>query len=417
MLRVVVLLANRSLESHSEHALRGVGPISVARPHPRWWWYTHVKSARQVFLLLLGLALVSCTQPATNFSQFPGFATYFATHPARHVPPTPDEQRLLERHRPRFFLPPQHAGLIDFYSDYIASGTLYGADGTLLADQVTPGALNVYKTEPRVYFVHRPAPPRLTQPVVYARIERDVVDLAQFGQREFVFLTYNAVFRHSGLPASITGWRAMVLAAFASLDDWHQLDHYTAATVVLDETFHPVALVLQQHNYTHTYVFGRDLVLPADGHVLIDVAIRSNELYPHVSHRATRRAVRFLSPAAMRYLLGFGARPAMAADDVTDGQNEAAYTLGFLPPDDAFYTFQGFLGERRRLPGRAGPPGADYNISPTLKPWGIQVLVGFFREGDREELGRLEATYARTGNPLDFVRVQAPVFGAVLHRD
>jgi len=119
----------------------------------------------------------------------------------------------------------------------------------------------------------------------------------------------------------------------------------------------------------------------------------------------------------MRYLLGFGARPTMAADDVTDGQNEAAYTLGFLPPDAAFYTFQGFLGERRRLPGRDGPPGADYNISPTLKPWGIQVLVGFFREGDREELGRFEATYARTGNPLDFVRVQAPVFGAALHRD
>ncbi len=290
-----------------------------------------MKSAHQVFLLLLGLALASCAQPATNFSQFPGFAAYFATHPARHVPPTPDEQRLLERHRPRFFLPPQHAGLIDFYGDYIASGKLYAVDGTLLADQVTPGVLNASKTEPRVYFVHRSAPARLTQPVVYGRIEHDVVDLAQFGQREFVFLTYNAVFRHSGLPASVTGWRAMVLAIFASLDDWHQLDHYTAATVVLDETLHPVALVLQQHNYTHTYVFGRDLVLPADGRVLIDVAIRSNELYPHVSHRATRRAVRFLSPAAMRYLLGFGARPTMAADDVTDGQNETVYTLGFLP--------------------------------------------------------------------------------------
>ena len=29
----------------------------------------------------------------------------------------------------------------------------------------------------------------------------------------------------------------------------------------------------------------------------------------------------------------------------------------------------------------------------------------------------IEATYARTGNPLDFVHVQAPVFGAALHRD
>ena len=141
-----------------------------------------MKSVCRVFLFLLGLTLASCAQPATNFSQFPGFAAYFATHPARQAPPTPDEQRLLERHRPRFFLPPQHAGLIDFYDDYIASGKLYAADGTVLADQVTPGVLNAYKTEPRVYFVHRPAPARRTQPVVYARIERDVVDLAQFGR-------------------------------------------------------------------------------------------------------------------------------------------------------------------------------------------------------------------------------------------
>ena len=42
-----------------------------------------MKSARQVLLLLLGLALANCAQPATNFSQFPGFAAYFATHPAR----------------------------------------------------------------------------------------------------------------------------------------------------------------------------------------------------------------------------------------------------------------------------------------------------------------------------------------------
>jgi hypothetical protein len=30
------------------------------------------------------------------------------------------------------------------------------------------------------------------------------------------------------LPAGVTGLRALLLAAGGDLDDWHQLDHYTA---------------------------------------------------------------------------------------------------------------------------------------------------------------------------------------------
>lgn len=366
------------------------------------------------WLTILGLLLGHCGHSDTNFSQVPAFQAYYAAYPARHALPDLDAQRLLARHRPRFFLPPRHAGLIDFYGDYMASGTLYAADGTVLSTRVTQQELNHYKTDPRVWFRHRP--PGTTPPpaVVYGRLERDTVDLGSAGTRTLTFLTYHAVFRLSGVPASITGWRAACLALFGSLDDWHQLDHYTAVTVVLEEVQRPVALVLQQHNYTRTYLFGRDVAFPDDGRVVVDVAIRSNELFPHASARTTRRAVRFLTPAAMRYLLGFGRRPLMAADDITDGRHEAAYTLHFLPPDDAFYTFQGFLGARRRLPGRDGPPGADYNTWPTLKPWGRQVLVGFFREGDPADLARFEATYARTADPMDFVRAQAPIFGAAL---
>ena len=365
---------------------------------------------------LLGLVLTGCAPRATNFSQHPGFAAFYTMHPAQHTLPDTDEWHLLERYKPRFFLPPGHAGLIDFYGDYIASGRLYAGDGRLLARQVTPSVLNAHKTDPRVGFVHTPSSARSAQPVVYGRIERAEVDLGAFGKPTLLFLTYHAVFRHSGLPASVSGWWALALGLVANLEDWHQLDHYTSATIVLEQTHAPLALMLQQHNYTRTYVFGRDIALPDDGRALLDVAIRSNELYPHMVRKTTRRAVRFVSPEAMRYLLGFGPRPWIAADDLTDGQDEAPYTLGCLPPDDAFYTFQGFLGARRRLPGRDGPPGADYNIWPALKPWGPQMLVGFFREGDREDLARFEATYARTENPLDFVRVQAPVFGAALPR-
>ena len=56
--------------------------------------------------------------------------------------------------------------------------------------------------------------------------------------------------------------------------------------------------------------------LPADGAPMIDVAIRSNELYRHVEGRV-RAAVRFLGEAGMRYMLGGEARPTLSADDVT----------------------------------------------------------------------------------------------------
>jgi hypothetical protein len=74
-------------------------------------------------LVVLAL-LASCPLPETNFSQWPGFAEYFAQRPPSVTLPSEQERVLLERHRPRFFLPPAHAGMIDFYGDYVARGEL-----------------------------------------------------------------------------------------------------------------------------------------------------------------------------------------------------------------------------------------------------------------------------------------------------
>lgn len=364
--------------------------------------------------LLLGIALGGCTGSDTNFSQYQGFAEYFTAHPPRRQSPTVEERVLLAQYRPRFLLPPGHAGLVDFYRDYIAEGTLYDGEGEPIAGHVTPEILNAHKREPNVRFVHRPDFAKPTSAVVYGRIDHDTVDLGKVGRMPFTFLSYHAVFRASGLPAGFNGWRAAALGLIADLDDWHQLDHYTAATLALDKTLKPVALMLQQHNYHHTYVFGKDLALPADGRPLVDVAIRSNELYPHRAGRSVRPAVRFLDPQALRYLMGFADEPTVAAPDITEGVNEAEYRLEFLPPDDAFYTFQGFLGERRALPGRDGPPGADYNTLPELKPLGLQLLAGFWRENDGDDLARFEASYAKTNDERDFARAQAAVFAAAI---
>ena len=369
-------------------------------------WTQRAGCAGAIVALLL---LAGCTLPATNFSQYPGFAELEATHPQRTSLPTASEQALLLRLRPRLFLPPGHVGLVDFYRDYIAQGELRSGDGSLVSTQVTPEQLNRVKNDPRAVFRHLPQATGVAAPTVLARVDYEVLD-AGSARFPLTFLTYHAVFRQSGLIVGLPGWVERIAGWFVDLSDWHQLDHYTATTIVLDPGQQPIALVLQQHNYQHTYVFNTQFALPTDHRVAVDVAIRSNELYPHNARRTEHRATRFHSPDELRYLMGSGAPPTLAGTDITEGRDELSYTLAFLQPSDAFYTFKGFLGERRRLPGRDGPPGADYNTVPQLKRWTAQMLMGFWREGDGGDLQRLESGYAKTGLPLDFVQAQTPIF-------
>lgn len=375
--------------------------------------------ARLVGLLALGLPItlpisliVGCNRSHGNFSQHPGFAAYFATHPPSGTAATPDEQALLARYRPRLFLPAGHPGPIDFYADYIAHGCLTDGAGRLVSTRVTPAILNALKRDPGAVFVHEPGPEPPAR-VVYGRVDRETVtfptDTGPVSE-PFTFLTYHVVFRLSGLPAGLPAWQAVFLRLVASLDDWHQLDHYTAAILALDRDLVPVALTLQQHDHMRTYVLGVELRAPADGRVTVDVAIRSNELYPHVPGRIRHRAVGMPDPAGMRYLITGRKPPFFSADDVTESVAEIEYALMFLPKDDAFYTFQGYLGERRRLRGREGPPGADYNTLPSLKPRGVQMLAFYWRDGDADDLARFEASLRSPDPLLAFARAQAPVF-------
>ncbi len=364
---------------------------------------------RAIFLALLAPAAASGA-PETNFSQWPGFARYFAEHPLASALPNAEERALLNRFRPRILLPDDHPGLVDFYSDYIANGSLFDGEGKFVSDAVTPDLLNRFKSDPRAEFRHRPPDSGSIPARVLARIDRAELGdpAADSGASEkFVFLTYNAVFRHSGLPRGLKGWKAALLGLVADLRDWHQLDHYTAVSVVLDADQIPVAVMMQQHNDVRTFLIGEGIELPADGRVRIDAAIRSNELYPHIPGRQRRRAVRFADRDAMAHLMGFGNRPFLSADDITHGADEVDYALGFLPPSDAFYMFQGFLGERRLLPGRSGPPGASYNTLPELKPLALQLSGGYWREDNPADWRRFRNAHSR--GEAAFAEAQAPV--------
>jgi hypothetical protein len=330
---------------------------------------------------------------------------------------TPDaaERALLARYRPRLMFPEDHPGPIDFYRDYVAAGELFDGNGTLVSRAVTRDMINAYKSDPYAVFRHSPENLNTSTPVIYGRIDRDTVEFevdGQISQVPFIFLTYHAVFRHSGLPSGLAAWKALLVGLVGDLHDWHQLDHYTAVTLVLDEWRTPVAVMLQQHNYQHTYLIGEGVDLPADGRLLVDVAIRSNELYPHVPGRQVRRAVRFATPDGMAYLLRFGDQPVLAADDVTHSVREADYLLGYLPPNDAFYVFQGFLGERRLLSGRSGPPGAAYNTLPALKPLGLQMLAGYWRAANAGDWKRYRKAAEAGRGEVGFAKAQSPVFHA-----
>ena len=163
-------------------------------------------------------------------------------------------------------------------------------------------------------------------------------------------------------------------------------------------------MTFQQHNYLRTYLVGGEgpgrLPWPADDRVAVDVALGSNELYPHRDGRVRRRAVSFLRPDSARYLITGEDRPFMAADDVTDPAREVAYDLRFLPPADAFYVFQGWLGERRALPGRDGPPGADYNTLPPFKSKALQLALFYWAEEQSDYLALLGDLFAQ-GRPRE----------------
>ena len=350
-----------------------------------------------------------------NFSQYPGFAEYFAANPPAGVASESD-QALARRHAPRFHLPAGHEGPIDFYRDYIAHGHLVTGGGVRI-EGPTRDELNLHRDDPMAQFVHVPATAigagTAPRPVVYAGVERTDLGApvgAHGTGEEFTVAVYHLVFRVSGLPAGLPAAVAASLGLFADLDDWHQLDHYTAAYVVLDASERPVALTLQQHNYLRTHLVGETIEPGLDGRFDIDIAIRSNELFPHVPERRSRRAVRFPSADAMAFMMGYGTRPLMSADDITDPAATVDYELAFLPGSDAFYTFQGYLGERRLLPGRDGPPGARYNTLPGLKPLSAQILGGYWRERNEGDWARYRRSRERSTDPTGFARAQAPVF-------
>jgi len=361
-------------------------------------------------LLLLLLVLGGCMNQE-NFSQRAGFAEFFSAHPRSETIPGAEDQRLLRRYRPVLWVDSSAEGPIDFYADYIASGELRGPDDQVISRQVSQSLLNEHRNSPNVVFVHTPGPAK-PKPVAYGRTDRAVIE----GVGPITALTWHFVFRYSGLPDGISSLQRTVLDLIGDTQDWHQLDHYTAATLVLNENQRPFALLLQQHNYQRTYLFGCDLEWPDDDRVAIVSAAGSNELYPYQRGENRQRSVPFMSEKGAHYLVTGEKAPMMSADDVTRADREVNYALEWLPPSDAFYSFEGFLGAKRLLPGREGPPGADFKTLPSLMRIETQIVLYNWSESDLEFLQRYNEMWDQLWNDHTVDMTAIPAFESLRQR-
>ena len=368
---------------------------------------------RRMVLACVALGLGACAggEEAEVESRFrKQFQAWYAAHPPSAEARPEAERALLERYKPIWRLGADARDPMDFYADYIARGALYAADGAVLAQNPDARTLNAHRDEIGLRFVHD-GPAAQTHPVAYGRVAVDDVPFVD-GARRLTFLTYNLAFEVSGLPWGLSWWQEWPMWAAGDVEDWHQLDHYVAVTLALDMAKtppEPVAAIFQQHNYQRSYRFGGAagagrLDWPEDGRLTVDVALRSNELYPAAEGETRRRAASFMGGSQAQWLvMGTGGGMQSAYDVTRPDRRLADLPLQVLPHADAFYTFRSSLGEKRTLPGRSGPPGADYNTLAAMKAPAAQLLCGYWREGlaDYLPLSAAAGEAAWNGAPVD----------------
>ncbi len=408
---------------------------------------------KYLFIALIGLLLFACageTRAHETFADYPGFKEFYAGRckDGRPIPFSDDhDKELLQRYSPRLILPPGGRYPIDFYRDYLPYTLLRRyKDKAVIKDEVTQADLRAYQEDTSVYldldkksflaagldqrvgergvgpFDHR-------KPVVNGRVYREKVELSdEQGQKmtyDLIFLKYNVVFAISGLPAELPGGlRALLWLAGLDPDDWHELDNFVAIHIVLDDTERPVAIILAQHNHHRSYVIGKDIPLPEDGHILFDGALRSNEIYPAsdapnpIRHRVVPWSI------YMKYLLSGEDPPFTRGEDVTYGVKvggiEVKYDLAFLSPCDPFYTAKIMLGEPRpffgKYIGRDGPPGADYYNIPELLPMGNMLKFSYLHDGDPEDIKFIEKTIDLKSKKMEIEKIME-YGGRKLYRD
>jgi len=389
-----------------------------------------------LFLLLL-LGNAECAGKYHTFADHPGFKQYYQDRcKTPQPPPAEKDLELLQRFRPRFILPPGGSYPIDFYRDYLPYTVMRSWPGEkVVALTVNRGLLLKHRLDHGVYLhfdtsryrsdgmdrtwsEDEPVPGPGRVPVVYGRIYRDEVSFpigdGGVEKHDLTFLKYNTLFATSGLPADLSFWSRFLLGLTGfDREDWHALDNFVAAHIVLDEKEDPIAVVLAQHNHHRTYMIGKDIPRKADGRFAFDIALRSNEIYPasDASAPVNHRVIRW--NLYLDYLLSGENGPFLKGSDVTWGRNAGGggfdYELRALSPCDPLYTSEMLLGQPRPFLemylGRDGPPGSDYYNVPELLPMGNMLKFAYLHDGDPEDIALVRDAIDRRAKKVDLGKI------------
>jgi len=379
------------------------------------------------------LYISSCGEKYHTFADYPGFKQYYQDRCQTPLPlPSEKDLELLEKFRPRLILPPGGSFPIDFYRDYLPYTVMRSwPDKKVIALDVNRGLLQKHRGNRGAYLDFNtaqfrsdgmdlkwrdgsPLPGPERTPVVYGRVYREKVSFPDSGggkeDYNLTFLKYNILFATSGLPAQLSPWSRflLVLGGFDK-DDWHVLDNFVAAHIVLDDKNTLIAVVLAQHNHHRTYIIGRDIPSAADGRSALDIALRSNEIYPAsdsakpVRHRVIRWSL------YLDYLLSGENGPTLKGTDLTMGKNaggeEFEYHLKVISPCNPLYTSEMILGQPRPFLGmylgRDGPPGSDYYNTPKLLPMGNMLKFAYLKDGDTKDIALVRKAIDRENDRVD----------------
>ncbi len=340
------------------------------------------------------------------------------------APVSAADRDLLERYRPRIFRAPGGRAPVDFYGFYLPDTVVRDESGKAVKKSPARKYLKKIERNAGWYLDYEgpgsPCEDKGCSGYMGAGYGRVYRERARFrtdsGTREMpvIILKYNFAFTYSGLPADI-GWLKETAAGLV-MDPArvHELDIHGAVQVVLSEKERPLVLLLAQHNYFRSYVFGVDIpAMPPDNRCPVCFALRSNEPYPCPAGKEPVRRRTVGSPVNMAYVIDGTKKPLLSGMDVIfgpkAGAQEVPYTLRFLPTRDPLYVSWIPLGNRESGLGflnfyRTGPPGMDLNTWPELKKYSDIIQFWYLRDGSREDAALMDRAF-RSFTDVDFETV------------
>jgi len=337
---------------------------------------------------------------------------------------TKEDKLLLQKFRPRIFVAPEGRVPVDFYNFYLPNTVVRDETGAVIKKSPSRSFLKGIERKAGLYLDYQgpDTPCDLNGcegyvAVGYGRVYRETaVFRLKSGTRQapVTILKYNFAFTYSGIPAEVGTLKEYLLGLFIDPAKFHELDIHGAIHIILNEKKRPIVMLLAQHNYFRSYVFGKDIpLLPVDNRAGVCFALRSNEPYlcPAGTAPARRRTVG--NPVNMSYVINNTNRPFLSGTDIVFGPKAGArpvpYQLKFLTRKDPLYVSWIPLGAKEKIFFvssfyRKGPPGMDMNTWPKLKKYSDIMQFWYLRDDNPEDAALMQGAF-RSFIDVDFKRV------------